>query len=59
VVPGGYWKGTRLTDGELGLVGEAAAPGWDPRDRDFATEADLAAWSADVAREVRPLLRKP
>lgn len=43
VVPGGAWKATELLEGELGLLGEAVGPAFDPRDRTMASRAALHA----------------
>ncbi len=36
LIPGDYWKAAVLKKGEFGLLGEAVAPGFDSRDREFA-----------------------
>ena len=41
VVPGGYWKGSRLLSGEYSLLSEAVAPGFDYRDNQLCTRGDL------------------
>ena len=39
--PGGIWKGTRLLDGEFGLVSEAVAPGFEYADMRLAKAGEL------------------
>jgi len=38
LVPGGYWKASRLCGGEYALISEAVAPGFDYADNELATE---------------------
>ncbi len=40
IVPGGYWKATRLLEGDWGMVGEAVSPGFDFQDM----EIDDGSW---------------
>lgn len=41
VIKGGCWKATLLEEGQYGLLGEAVAPGFDGKDRVFATREDI------------------
>lgn len=41
LVPGGYWKATRLNEGEFGLLSEAVCPGFDYNDMQLASSAQL------------------
>ncbi|MGK0498515.1 MAG: putative cupin superfamily sugar epimerase [Oceanicoccus sp.] len=43
LVPGGYWKATRLEQGEYGLLSEAVSPGFDYADMTLATTEQLQA----------------
>ncbi|MGR0480282.1 MAG: cupin domain-containing protein [Candidatus Electronema sp. V4] len=38
LVPGGWWKASRLCGGEYALISEAVAPGFDYADNEIATE---------------------
>ncbi len=38
LVPGGYWKASRLCGAEYALISEAVAPGFDYADNELATE---------------------
>lgn len=38
LVPGGWWKASRLCGGEYALVSEAVAPGFDYADNEIATD---------------------
>ncbi|CAK8721686.1 MAG: hypothetical protein CDV28_10493 [Candidatus Electronema aureum] len=38
LVPGGWWKASRLCEGEYALISEAVAPGFDYADNEIATE---------------------
>jgi predicted cupin superfamily sugar epimerase len=43
LVPGGWWKGTELLDGDFGLLSEAVSPGFDFADMELARRDDIAA----------------
>jgi predicted cupin superfamily sugar epimerase len=45
VCPRGWWKATRLSGGEYGLVGEAVAPGFEYRDRELASPRTIERWA--------------
>jgi predicted cupin superfamily sugar epimerase len=38
LVPGGWWKASRICAGEYGLISEAVSPGFDYADNEIATE---------------------
>ncbi len=38
LVPGGWWKASRLCSGEYGLISEAVSPGFEYADNEIATE---------------------
>lgn len=50
VVPGGYWKASRLNSGEYSLISEAVVPGFEYADNQIATE--------DMVAEIFPLLKQ-
>lgn len=56
VVPGGYWKGSRLTGGEYGLLSESVAPGFEYEDCEMATEAMKGMFPA-VWEEIKGMVR--
>lgn len=52
LVPGGWWKASRLPDGaRYALVAEVVTPGFDFADHEFAGEADLPAELRDALRQ--------
>ena len=55
-VPGGYWKATRLEQGEFGLLSEAVAPGFDYDDMQLATATQLAAAFPELWQQHSALL---
>lgn len=38
LVPGGWWKASRICDGDYALISEAVSPGFEYADNEIATE---------------------
>lgn len=51
-VPGGYWKSSKLLQGEYGLISEAVSPGFDYADNELANDQSLA----ELGSETRHLV---
>jgi hypothetical protein len=41
LVPGGWWKASRICDGEYALISEAVSPGFEYADNEIATEQQI------------------
>lgn len=57
LVPGGYWKATQLEQGEFGLLSEAVSPGFDYRDMQLATDAQMRADFPDLLAQIHHLIK--
>ncbi len=53
-VPGGYWKGSRLVEGEYSLISEAVSPGFDYTDNQLATRRGLEYLSPEAFQGILP-----
>ena len=58
VVPGGYWKASRLCSGEYGLISEAVSPGFDYADNEIATEELMQGKFPEIQSALQPYLKR-
>lgn len=58
LVPGGWWKASRLVEGAShGLIAEVVTPGFDYADHQFCEERDLRCEHPQHLEALRPFLR--
>ncbi|MDX1692289.1 MAG: cupin domain-containing protein [Ketobacteraceae bacterium] len=57
LVPGGYWKASRLLGGPYSLISEAVSPGFDYADNQLACRDDISALNVARQEEILPWLK--
>ncbi len=57
LVPGGWWKASRLCGGDYALISEAVAPGFDYADNEIATEELVSQTFLAIKKLLAPYLK--
>ncbi|CAK8712092.1 DUF985 domain-containing protein [Candidatus Electrothrix laxa] len=57
LVPGGWWKASRICAGDYALISEAVSPGFEYADNEIATEDQIQQFSPQLKPQLDPFIK--
>ena len=58
LVPGGWWKASRICTGDYALISEAVSPGFEYADNEIATEEQIQQFFPEIERELQSYIKR-
>ncbi|MCI5130106.1 MAG: cupin domain-containing protein [Candidatus Electrothrix sp. EH2] len=58
LVPGGWWKASRICDGDYALISEAVSPGFEYADNEIATEEQIQRFFPEIKSMLDIFIKK-